>query len=158
MKFSSLAAVKVVKMTIFSAFSDENFIKLRTFPFSVSYQIMQLHHSIIILYNAIIDKIKRGLASMIPCTIIRVLHFIKSIHGAAGFELGSSLIRYKVKVRGQRSKVKVTEVMTPLTRSRTVTPVWIHIWWWNDAQSLMLLGRGALLFFRVIRQISRSHS
>ena len=56
-----------------------------------------------------------------------------------------------------RSKVKVTEVMIPLSRFRTVTPVWIHIWEWNDAQSLMLLRRGALLFFNVIRLISRSH-
>ena len=61
------------------------------------------------------------------------------------------------KGQGQRSKVKVTEVTTQLNRFRTVTPVWIHIWWWNDAYSLMLLGRGALLFFKVIRQISRSH-
>ena len=62
------------------------------------------------------------------------------------------------KGQGQRSKVKVTEVTTQLNRFRTVTPVWIHIWWWNDAYSLMLLRRGALLFFKVIRQISRSHS
>ena len=61
------------------------------------------------------------------------------------------------KVQGQRSKVKVTEVTTQLNRFRTVTPVWIHIWWWNDAYGLMLLRRGALLFFKVIRQISRSH-
>ena len=60
------------------------------------------------------------------------------------------------KGQGQRSKVKVTEVTTQLNRFRTVTPVWIHIWWWNDAYSLMLLRRGALLFFKVIRQISRS--
>ena len=65
----------------------------------------------------------------------------------------------KVHAKGQdqRSKVKVTEVTTQLNRFRTVTPVWIHIWWWNDAYSLMLLRRGALLFFKVIRQISRSH-
>ena len=63
----------------------------------------------------------------------------------------------KVKVRGQRSKVKVTEVNTQLNRFRTVTLVWIRIWWWNDAYSLMMLRRGALLFFKVIRQISRSH-
>ena len=56
-----------------------------------------------------------------------------------------------------RSKVKVTEVTTQLNRFRTVTPVWIHIWWWNDAYSLIMLRRGALLFFKVIRQISRSH-
>ena len=61
------------------------------------------------------------------------------------------------KRQGQRSKVKVTEVTTQLNRFRTVTPVWIHIWWWNDTYSLMLLRRGALLFFKVIHQISRSH-
>ena len=61
------------------------------------------------------------------------------------------------KGQGQRSKVKVTEVTTQLNRFRTVTPVWIHVWWWNYAYSLMLLRRGALLFFKVIRQISRSH-
>ena len=61
------------------------------------------------------------------------------------------------KGQGQRSKVKVTEVTTQPNRFRTVTPVWIQIWWWNDAYSLMLLRRGALLFFKVIRQISRSH-
>ena len=62
------------------------------------------------------------------------------------------------KGQGQRSKVKVTEVTTQLNRFRTVTQVWIHIWWWNNAYSLMMLRRGALLFFKVIRQISRSHS
>ena len=61
------------------------------------------------------------------------------------------------KGQGQRSKVKVTEVTTQLNRFRTVTPVWIHIWWWNDTYSLIMLRRGALLFFKVIRQISRSH-
>ena len=61
------------------------------------------------------------------------------------------------KGQGQRSKVKVTEVTTQLNRFRTVTPVLIHIWWWNDAYSLIMLRRGALLFFKVIRQISRSH-
>ena len=61
------------------------------------------------------------------------------------------------KSQGQRSKVNVTEVTTQLNRLRTVTPVWIHIWWWNDAYSLMLLRRGALLFLKVVRQISRSH-
>ena len=59
--------------------------------------------------------------------------------------------------QGQRSKVKVTEVTTQLNRFQTVTPVWIQIWWWNDAYSLMLLRRGALWFFKVIHQISKSH-
>ena len=61
------------------------------------------------------------------------------------------------KGQGQRSKVKVTEVTTQLNHFRTVTPVWIHIWWWDDAYSLIMLRRGALLFFKVICQISRSH-
>ena len=61
------------------------------------------------------------------------------------------------KDQGQRSKVKVTEVTTQLSRFQTVTPVRIHIWWWNDAYSLMLLRRGVLLFLKVIRPISRSH-
>ena len=34
--------------------------------------------------------------------------------------------------QGQRSKVKVTDFTTQLNRFRTVTPVWIHKWWWND--------------------------
>ena len=53
--------------------------------------------------------------------------------------------------------MKFSEVTTQLSRFRTVTPAWIHIWRWNDTCSLMLLRRGALLFFKVIRQISRSH-
>ena len=61
------------------------------------------------------------------------------------------------KGQGQRSKVNVTEVTIQLNRFRTVTPVWIHKWWWNDAQSLMLLRRGAIFFFKVIRHIARSH-
>ena len=61
------------------------------------------------------------------------------------------------KGQGKRSKAKVTEVTTQLNCFRRVTPVWIHIWCWNDTYSLMLLWRGALLFLKVIRQISRSH-
>ena len=60
------------------------------------------------------------------------------------------------KGQGHRSKVRVAEVSTQLNRFRTVTPVWIHIWWWNDAYSLIMLRRDALLFLKVIRQISRS--
>ena len=57
-----------------------------------------------------------------------------------------------------RSKVKVTEVNTQLSLFRTLTPVWIHIWQWNHAHSWKQHRRGALLFFKVIRQIARSHS
>ena len=61
----------------------------------------------------------------------------------------------KVHAKGQsqRSKFKVTEVTTQLNRFRTVTPVWIHIWWWNDRYSLMLLRRGALLFLAATKQL-----
>ena len=62
------------------------------------------------------------------------------------------------KGQGQRSKVKVTEVNSQRSRFRTLTPVWIHIWQWNHAHSWKQHRRGALLFFKVIRQISRSHS
>ena len=48
------------------------------------------------------------------------------------------------KGQGQRSKVKVTEVNTQLCRFRTLTPVWINIWQWNDAYSLMMLRRHAV--------------
>ena len=59
--------------------------------------------------------------------------------------------------QGQRSKVKVTEVKTQFSRFRTITPVWIHMWWWNDAQSLMWHRICALFFFKVNHQISRLH-
>ena len=64
-----------------------------------------------------------------------------------------------VHAKGQvrRSKVKVSEVKNPFIRFRTVTPVRIHIWRWSNAQSFMLLRGGALLLFKAIRQISRSH-
>ena len=50
--------------------------------------------------------------------------------------------------QGQMWKVKVTEIKIQFSRFRTVTLVWIQMWWRNDAQSLMLLRRVALLFFR----------
>ena len=64
---------------------------------------------------------------------------------------------FHAKGQGQRSKVKVTEVKTQLSHFWTVTPVLIRMWWWSDAQSLMLLRRSVLLFFKVIHQISRSY-
>ena len=38
----------------------------------------------------------------------------------------------------QRSKVKVTEIKTQFSCFRTITPVWIYIWWWNDAHRCCL--------------------
>ena len=91
--------------------------------------------------------------SDLPCWLCSHHRIIMKFSGV----ITNDQSKVHAKGQGQRSKVKVTEVTTQLNRFRTVTPVWIHIWWWNDAYSLMLLGRGALLFFKVIRQISRSH-
>ena len=55
------------------------------------------------------------------------------------------------------TRLKNSSILTPIGRLRTVTPVWIHPWLWNDAQSLTQYGRGALLFFKIIHHISRSH-
>ena len=70
-----------------------------------------------------------------------------------------TMVKSDVHAKGQgpRSKVKVTEVNTQLSRFRTLTPVWIHIWQWNHAHSWKQHRKGALLFCKVIRQISRSH-
>ena len=66
--------------------------------------------------------------------------------------------RCHIVFQGNTSNCKVTRlkklsILTQIGCFWTRTPVWIHQWLWNDAQSL----RGALLFFKVIRQISRSH-
>ena len=58
------------------------------------------------------------------------------------------------KGQGQRSR---SQRSTQFNCFWTVTLVWIHILWWNDVQGLMWHRRCALLFFKVIRQISRSH-
>ena len=47
-------------------------------------------------------------------------------------------------------------ILTRIERFRTVPPVWIHPWLWNDAQRLMKYRRVALLFSKVIHEISRS--
>ena len=60
-------------------------------------------------------------------------------------------------VKFQGHTVQKTSILNQIGRFRTVTPVWILRWIWNDAQSLMLYRRGALLFFKVDHQISRSH-
>ena len=52
------------------------------------------------------------------------------------------------KVQGQKSKVKVAEIKTQINCFGTITPVWFHIWWWNDAQSLTLFRSGALVKFQ----------
>ena len=48
----------------------------------------------------------------------------------------------------QRSKVKVTEVTAQVNPFQIVTPVWIHIWWWNDAYSLIMLRERCPIVFQ----------
>ena len=50
------------------------------------------------------------------------------------------------KGQGPRSKVKVAEVKTQFCSFRTVTPVWIQMCQWNDAQSLMWHRRYPIIF------------
>ena len=70
--------------------------------------------------------------------------------------------RCPIVFQGHPSNFKVTRdkkspIFTRIKRFRTVTLVWIHWWLCNNAHSLKQHRRGALLFFKVIRQISRSH-
>ena len=64
--------------------------------------------------------------------------------------------RSSVKFQGHTAKKK-SSILTQIGCFRTVTPIRIHWWLWNDAQSLKQHRRGVLLFFKVICQISRSH-
>ena len=78
-------------------------------------------------------------------------------------KLKVALKRCPIVFQGHSSNFKVTWLykssnLTQIGRFRTLTQVWIHQWLRNDAQSLKLHWRGALLFFKVIYQISRSHS
>ena len=87
--------------------------------------------------------------------------FLLCSHQRVIMKFSESYYQWQSKVhakgQGQSARVKVTEAKTQLNSFRTVTSIRIHIWWWNDAHSLMLRRRGARLFFKVIRQISRSH-
>ena len=55
------------------------------------------------------------------------------------------------------TRLKKSLILTQIGRFWTITPVWIQWWLWNDAQSLKQHRKVALLFFKFIRQISRSH-
>ena len=65
----------------------------------------------------------------------------------------AALKRCPIVFQGYPSNFKVTRdktlpILTRIERFRTVTPVWIHQWLWNDAQSLKQHWRSALLFSR----------
>ena len=77
-------------------------------------------------------------------------------------KLDATWKRCPIVFQGHLSNFKVTQdnkspIVTRFKRFQTVTLVWIHRWLWNDAQGLKQHGRGALLIFKVIHQISRSH-
>ena len=77
MKFSSLVALKVVKVTTFSATGDENAIKMTTFPFQVLYQFTQAHVMYAYLTFIIVDWYKASLVSDVYCfKIIEQIIFI----------------------------------------------------------------------------------
>ena len=68
-------------------------------------------------------------------------------------KLGVALKRCPIVFQGHRSNFEVTRlkkssILTQIGRFRTVTPVWIHQWLWNDAESSKQHRRGALLFSR----------
>ena len=70
-------------------------------------------------------------------------------------EVSYCIWRSSVKYHGHTALK--TSNLTQIGRFRTVTQVWIHQWLRNDAQSLKWNRRGALLFFKDIRRIARSH-
>ena len=90
--------------------------------------------------------------SDLPCWLCSHHRIIMKFSGVIIKDQGN----VHAKGQGQRSRSQRSQ--PNLAVSGLLTPVWIHIWWCNDTYSLMLLRRGALLFFKVIRQISRSHS
>ena len=49
------------------------------------------------------------------------------------------------------TRLKKSSILAKIGRFWTVTPIWIHLWLWNDAQSLKQHRRGALLLSKVIR-------
>ena len=71
------------------------------------------------------------------CPSVRLSHLFDNVPVILKFSGVITIDRHDVhaKRQGQKSKVRVTEVLTPFSRFRTITPVWIHMWWWNDAQS-----------------------
>ena len=69
--------------------------------------------------------------------------------------------RCRMVFQGHLSNFKVTQdkkspILTRIECFRTVNQVWFHWWILNDAQSLMFHRTCALLFSKVIHQISRS--
>ena len=64
-----------------------------------------------------------------------------------------SMQKIKVKDQGHRAQSKFCPLFGCF---QTITPVWVHRWLLNVTQSLKWFRRAAILFFKVIHQISRS--
>ena len=67
-----------------------------------------------------------------------------------------AILFFKVIYQISRSHGTKTSILTWIEGFWIVTPVWIHRWLWNNAQSLTYHRTGALLFCRVIHWIWRS--
>ena len=81
-----------------------------------------------------------------------MMHYFWSSLEEVLYCFSRSSVKFQVH-RGQKKSL----ILTRIKRFWTVTWVRIYWWIWDDAQSLMYYRRGALLFFEVIHQISRSH-
>ena len=150
---------------------------LSSFLFVLSYLIKYVHNSIISdfrifgIHRVIFSCDQAALRTLISVcpsvclpVCLSVCHtfltmFLSSYHP----EIFRSYYHWQTRCPYKRSRSEVKgqghRGHDPFSRFRTVTPVWIHIWRWNDAQSLMLLRRGTLLLRMTltIHQISRSH-
>ena len=75
-------------------------------------------------------------------------HYVSIIVSSWNFQGLIPYDRSDVHANGQdqRSKVKVQEVKIQFSRFRTITPVWIHIWWWKDAQTWSVTAVKSLKF------------
>ena len=84
MKFSSLAALEVVILTTFSAASDENFIKMKTFPFQCpelhKFNFAILAHTYLNSRNGIIWSFPRLIAKHHKHNIIRGVTIIAKLY------------------------------------------------------------------------------
>ena len=90
---------------------------------------------------------------MVPSVCVsHLLHYIFVIISSLNFQellpLGQVMSMLKVKVIVQRSRSqRWKQILLQFGGFRVVTPILIHRWLWNNAQSLKWHRRGVLLFF-----------
>ena len=77
-------------------------------------------------------------------------------HGSCIEEVPYCFSKSSINFKGHTGKK--SPILTQILVFMDCNSVWIQRWLWNDAQSLMWYRKGAPLFFKVIHQISRSHS